>query len=109
MSEKFFEDVLALIEGPRDQKYGDSTENHTRIAAMWSVLLNKKITVQEVYLCLIAIKLSRLTTSQGFLAGYCWLFSSGRKRMKKCDFLCYVAIGAFLMFQFLLFFSEKVF
>jgi len=29
--------------------------------------------------------------------------------MKKCDFLCYVAIGAFLMFQFLLFFSEKVF
>ena len=63
MSEKFFEDVLALIEGPRDQKYGDSTENHARIAAMWSVLLNKKIIVQEVYLCLIAIKLSRLTRS----------------------------------------------
>ena len=28
---------------------------------------------------------------------------------KKCDLFCYVALGAFLMLQFLLFFSEKVF
>ena len=28
--------------------------------------------------------------------------------MKTCDFLCCFAITAFLVFQFLLFFSEKV-
>jgi len=32
-----------------------------------------------------------------------------RKKMKRCDFFCYVALGAFLMFQFLLFFSERLF
>ena len=30
---------------------------------MWGIILKKEITVKEVYLCMIAIKLSRLTES----------------------------------------------
>ena len=57
-------DILAeaenLINGDRAKSYGDAYENHKRIADMWSVLLNKKITVSQVYQCMIAVKLSRL-------------------------------------------------
>ena len=49
-----------LINGERAKEYGDAYENHKRIAEMWSVLLNKQITVSQVYQCMIAVKLSRL-------------------------------------------------
>ena len=49
-----------LINGDRAKEYGDAYENHKRIADMWSVLLNKQITVSQVYQCMIAVKLSRL-------------------------------------------------
>tara|TARA_R100000900_G_scaffold106010_1_gene82260 strand:+ start:181 stop:435 length:255 start_codon:yes stop_codon:yes gene_type:complete len=50
----------SLINGDRAKEYGDAYENHKRIAEMWSVLLNKQITVSQVYQCMIAVKLSRL-------------------------------------------------
>jgi hypothetical protein len=57
-------DILAkaekMINGPRAKDYGDAHENHQRIAMLWSVLLNKEITVAQVYQCMIAVKLSRL-------------------------------------------------
>ena len=49
-----------MINGPRAKDYGDAHENHQRIAMLWSVLLNKEITVAQVYQCMIAVKLSRL-------------------------------------------------
>tara|TARA_R100000773_G_C4165797_1_gene81612 strand:+ start:108 stop:362 length:255 start_codon:yes stop_codon:yes gene_type:complete len=57
-------DILAeaenLINGDRAKSYGNAYENHKRIADMWSVLLNKQISVSQVYQCMIAVKLSRL-------------------------------------------------
>tara|TARA_R110000744_G_scaffold38327_1_gene87800 strand:+ start:576 stop:863 length:288 start_codon:yes stop_codon:yes gene_type:complete len=50
----------ALITGERASEYGDAYENHERIAKIWSVLLTKDITVEQVYQCMIAVKLSRL-------------------------------------------------
>ena len=50
----------SLINGDRAKEYGDAYENHKRIAEMWAVLLNKQITVSQVYQCMIAVKLSRL-------------------------------------------------
>ena len=50
----------SLINGDRAKEYGDAYGNHKRIADMWSVLLNKQITVSQVYQCMIAVKLSRL-------------------------------------------------
>ena len=49
-----------MINGPRAKDYGDPHENHQRIAMLWSVLLNKEVTVEQVYQCMIAVKLSRL-------------------------------------------------
>lgn len=46
--------------GDRANSYGDAHENHERIAKMWSVVLNKEITVEQVYQCMIVVKLSRL-------------------------------------------------
>ena len=48
------------INGPRAKDYGYAYKNHERIAKMWSVLLQKEVTVAQVYQCMIAVKLSRL-------------------------------------------------
>ena len=38
-----------MINGPRAKDYGDAHENHERIAKMWSVLLEREVTVAQVY------------------------------------------------------------
>ena len=50
----------SLVNGPRAKQYGDAHENHARIAQMWSVLLDKPVTIQQVYQCMVAVKLARL-------------------------------------------------
>jgi|TARA_R110002110_G_scaffold27277_1_gene99502 hypothetical protein len=62
-NKNFMNEVVALIEGGRSDDYGDSEVNHQRIADMWSVILQKPIEPHEVYLCMIAVKMSRLTES----------------------------------------------
>ena len=37
-----------MINGPRAKDYGDAHENHERIAKMWSVLLEREVTVEQV-------------------------------------------------------------
>ena len=49
-----------LVNGNRAKDYGDAYENHDRIAKMWSVILEKEVTVPQVYQCMVATKLSRL-------------------------------------------------
>jgi len=49
-----------LINGKRAKDYGDAYTNHDRIAKMWTVLLGHDVTVEQVYMCMIATKLSRL-------------------------------------------------
>jgi hypothetical protein len=49
-----------LINGHRAKSYGDAYINHKRIAELWSVILEKEISVPQVYQCMIAVKLSRL-------------------------------------------------
>ena len=49
-----------LISGERAKDYGDAYLNHKRIAELWSPVLDKDITVEQVYACMIAVKLSRL-------------------------------------------------
>ena len=62
-NKSFLLEALDLIEGERAESYGDAKENHARIAAMWSTLLEKEVTPNQVYLCLIAVKMSRLVES----------------------------------------------
>ena len=44
----------------RGESYGSMLDNHTRIARLWSVLLDKEITPEQVALCMIAVKQARL-------------------------------------------------
>jgi len=53
----------SLVNGPRAKQYGDAHENHARIAQMWSVLLDKPVTIQQVYQCMVAVKLARLVVT----------------------------------------------
>lgn len=54
-----------LINGKRAADYGDAYENHQRIAQLWSVLLEQDVTPEQVYQCMIAVKLARLIVTPG--------------------------------------------
>ena len=63
--EEILKEAESLVNGPRAKDYGDAHENHKRIAKMWSVLLERDVTVAQVYQCMIAVKLSRLIETPG--------------------------------------------
>ena len=44
----------------RGESYGSMLDNHTRIAKLWSVLLDTEVTPEQVALCMIAVKQARL-------------------------------------------------
>ena len=44
----------------RGESYGSMLDNHTRIARLWSVLLDTEVTPSQVALCMIAVKQARL-------------------------------------------------
>tara|TARA_R100001443_G_scaffold106438_1_gene115827 strand:- start:1059 stop:1367 length:309 start_codon:yes stop_codon:yes gene_type:complete len=58
--DKILQEAQKLINGDRHKDYGDAYDNHLRIARMWSVILDKEITVKDVVLCMIAMKTARL-------------------------------------------------
>ena len=58
--EQILNKAKTLISGERAKDYGDAYLNHKRIAELWSPILDKDITVEQVYACMIAVKLSRL-------------------------------------------------
>ncbi len=53
----------SLGNGTRAKGYGDAHENHARIAKMWSALLDTEVSVEQVYQCMIAVKLARLAVT----------------------------------------------
>jgi len=58
--EEILQKAEGYINGPRAKDYGDATTNHMRVARLWSVILDQDITVDQVYLCLVQLKVSRL-------------------------------------------------
>lgn len=51
---------VADILKARNMNYGSPYSNHCAIAHLWSVLLEKDITPNQVVMCMVAVKLSRL-------------------------------------------------
>jgi len=49
-----------LINGDRAKEYGDAKKNFEDIATLWSVVLEKEITPQQMALCMIMVKAARL-------------------------------------------------
>ena len=58
--EQILNKAKVLISGERAIDYGDAYVNHKRIAELWTTILGKNITVEQVYVCMIAVKLSRI-------------------------------------------------
>lgn len=58
--EEILQEAEKLINGNRAKDYGDAYINHKRIADIWSVILDKEVTVRQVILCMIAVKMARL-------------------------------------------------
>ena len=58
--EEILQEAETLINGDRAKDYGDAYVNHKRIADMWAVVFGKEVTVRQVILCMIAMKVARL-------------------------------------------------
>jgi len=52
-----------LVCGDRRASYGDATASFTRLAKLWSATLGTPVTAEQVSLCLIQLKVSRLVVS----------------------------------------------
>lgn len=53
------ESVVDILK-ERNQNYGTPYSNHVNTAHLWSVILNRDVKPEEVVMCMIAVKLSRL-------------------------------------------------
>lgn len=69
-------DEARRIVHKRGMAYADPAVNHERIAALWSVILQREVTALEVVYCMAAVKLARLVATPDHrdsivdLAGY---------------------------------------
>ena len=56
--EEILIEAVKLVTGDRNQAHGDPTENHTRIAKIWSVVLDQEVSAYQVALCMAGLKLA---------------------------------------------------
>jgi len=61
--DEILEKAAEYVSASRDEIYGDPAVNHQRIADLWSAILDINIEPEEVVLCMIAVKMSRLCVS----------------------------------------------
>jgi hypothetical protein len=57
--QNMLEDALKVLKD-RGASYGPIKQNHERIAALWSTLLEHPVTPVQVAMCMTALKLARL-------------------------------------------------
>jgi hypothetical protein len=58
--EEILQTAENLINGDRAKEYGDAQKNLQDIADLWSVILEKEVTLEQVALCMIMVKAARL-------------------------------------------------
>ena len=73
--ETILEEAARITAGPRQATYGHPLDDYTRTAAIWSAILGTEVTAEQAVLCMIAVKMSRLSHEIGRdsivdLAGY---------------------------------------
>jgi len=56
----YLEKAAEVVNGDRQEAYGHPAENFARIATMWSSVLGVDVTREQVALCMILLKASRL-------------------------------------------------
>ena len=58
--EEILQTAENLINGARAKEYGDAQKNLQDIADLWTVILEKEVTLEQVALCMIMVKAARL-------------------------------------------------
>ena len=77
---KVLETAAELINGDRERDYGTPAENFNRIAAGWSVILEKDVSAEQVALCMAWLKIARLVNGpheDGFVDGAAYMALAG--------------------------------
>lgn len=59
-------EAARIISGERDVQYGGPEENFERIAKIWGVILNTKITREDVAMMMVGLKVARYASKSGF-------------------------------------------
>ncbi|AEJ93556.1 hypothetical protein AIRMID_50 [Mycobacterium phage Airmid] len=59
MTETILQEAERLINGERQQQYGEATESFERIAGMWSAYVGKELTPHDVVNLMVLLKVSR--------------------------------------------------
>lgn len=57
---EILEKAEELVNGQRAKDYGDAAENFQRVADLWSPIFGQEVTLAQVDLALICLKVSRL-------------------------------------------------
>lgn len=60
MSENILEEANRLVHGDRQADYGHPLDDFSKTALMWQAILGVPVTAEQVGLCMIAVKISRL-------------------------------------------------
>ena len=82
---------VADILKERNKDYGSPYGNHVAIAQMWSILLQQDIAPNQVVMCMIAVKLSRLIheethdDSWADIIGYGGIGRGNKKKKKEVE------------------------
>jgi hypothetical protein len=64
-----------MVNGPRDEHYGHPRDNFQRIADLWSVVFKREVTIEEVAMCMVLLKVARLINRQDHVDS--WLDIAG--------------------------------
>ena len=74
-----------LIHGARNKDYGHPLDDFTKTAKIWSAVLGVPVTAEQVALCMIGVKMSRLCNTPGHedsvidIAGYAGTYEMVRE------------------------------
>ena len=58
--EEVLDTAKSLVCGDRAAAYGSAKENFARIARMWEPIIGKEITPEQVAMCMVQVKITRL-------------------------------------------------
>ena len=81
--EEILNKAASLVSGDRAKQHGDYTQQHKRVADLWSAYLKTPISAQEVAFCMVLLKISRdelgspniyLTKKFGLLQSICQIY-----------------------------------
>lgn len=61
MNETVLEEAQRIISNDRNRSYDHPLDNFSRIATIWSVILDIEVTPEQVGLCMAGLKLARQT------------------------------------------------